>query len=210
MTTGAALLVVASMLTAVVAAGGTALGACASTPEPSGLGASADAYVSGAAPSSNFGTEARVTANAKGPLEAHVQFVVSGSGGATTATLSVHSLSSGTTRTQVYAAPSSWTESDLTAASAPARGALLGRLSTLVAGCYSTLEVPITGDGTYSFVLTTAATASRHMASRETSTPPQLLVVGAGGPPTDDGAADDDGASDDVPATQRRLWGTGP
>ncbi len=121
-------------------------------------------------------------ANARGPLHSHLQFVVRGSGGARTATLAVLSLSSGKTQTQVFEEASTWTESGLTHDNAPAPGSSLGRLSTLVAGCYSTLDVPIAGDGTCSFLLTTGATVARDMTSRETSTPPQLRVAVAAPP----------------------------
>ena len=153
-----------------------------STPTPGGISPVADTYVSGASPGSNYGTSTALVANATGPVYTHLQFVVSGSGGATSATLQVYSNSSGAIQTKVYAEPATWTETGLTYSSQPTRGALLGSLSTLVAGSYSTLTVPLTGDGTYAFVLTTAATADRKMASRETGTPPQLVVSST--PPT--------------------------
>ena len=58
-------------------------------------------------------------------------------------------------------------------------GRLLGTLSTLATNSYSTLTVPLTGDGTYAFVLTTTATSPRNMTSREMGTPPQLVLSSA-------------------------------
>src|SRR6478752_4328661 len=140
------------------------------------INAVADSYVSGASTGSNFGTSPTLIANATGPVYTHLMFTVTGSGGATSATLQVYSTSSGTVKTQVYAEPSTWTEAGITFANQPARGALLGSLSTLTANSYSTVTVPLTGDGTYAYVLTTGATAARNMTSRETTTPPQLVL----------------------------------
>src|SRR6478609_12163852 len=140
------------------------------------INATADSYVSGTSPGSNFGTSPTLIANATGPVYTHLMFTVTGSGGATSATLRVYSTSSGTVRTQVYAEPSTWTETGITFANQPAKGASLGSLSTLTANTYSTLSVPLTGDGTYAYVLTTGATAARNMTSRETTTPPQLIL----------------------------------
>lgn len=148
-------------------------------PDPAGINASADTYVTGAQPSGNYSTKTTLIANATGPVYTHLQFGVSGSNGATSATLQVYSTSSGAVQTQVYTEPSTWTETGLTYATQPTRGALLGNLTTLAAGNYSTLTVPLQGDGTYSFVLTTKATANRNLTSRETGTPPQLIVSGA-------------------------------
>src|SRR6478672_4009426 len=140
------------------------------------VNATADSYVSGTSPASNFGTSSALIANATGPVYTHLMFTVSGSGGATSATLQVYSTSSGTVKTQVYAEPSTWTEAGITYANQPAKGALVGALSTLTANTYSTVTVPLTGDGTYAYVLTTGATAARNMTSRETTTPPQLIL----------------------------------
>ena len=153
-----------------------------SAPDPGGINASADAYVSGASPGSNYGSSTTLVANATGPVYTHLQFQVSGSNGATSGTLQVYSTSSGTTLTKVYAEPATWTETGLTYSSQPTKGALLGTLSTLATNSYSTVTVPLTGDGTYAFVLTTTATSPRNMTSRETGTPPQLVLSSA--PPT--------------------------
>src|ERR1700712_3761830 len=147
-----------------------------SAPTPGGISPVADTYVSGASPGSNFGTSTVLAANATGPVYTHLLFRVSGSNGATRAPLQVYSTSSGATQNPVYAEPATWSDTGLTYSSQPTRGALLGKLSTLVASSYSTLTVPLTGDGTYAFVLTTTATAARNMTSRETGTPPQLVL----------------------------------
>src|ERR1700712_3991800 len=129
----------------------------ASAPTPGGINASEDTSVSGAtppvpgpaAPSKGPGTALTLVANATGPVYTHLKFVVVGSNGATSGTLQVYSTSSGATQTKVYAEPATWTETGLTYGSQPAKGTSLGGLSTLVSGTYSTLTVPLTGDGTY-------------------------------------------------------------
>ena len=146
--------------------------------------ASADSYVSGVARSANYGSLSTLIANATGPMYTHLKFSVAGSNGATSATLRVYSTSSGVVRTQVYAEPNSWTETGITYSNQPTRGTSVGALSTLTAGSYSTLRLPLAGDGTYSYVLTTTATAARNMTSRESATPPQLVVSGATTTPT--------------------------
>jgi len=145
---------------------GVAPASAGSTPSSAGINATADAYVSGASPSSNFGTMSTLIANASGPVFTHLQFSVTASDGMSSATLQVYSTVSGSTRTQVYSEPSTWTETGITYATQPTRGASLGSLSALTAGSYSTLTVPLHGDGTYSFVLATTATTARTMTSR--------------------------------------------
>src|ERR1700712_5949738 len=81
-----------------------------SAPTPGGVSPIADTYVSGASPGSNYGTSTLLAANATGPVFAHLQFQVSGSNGATSATFQVYSTSSGATQTKVYAEPATWTE----------------------------------------------------------------------------------------------------
>ena len=63
------------------------------------INAVADSYVSGASTGSNFGTSPTLIANATGPVYTHLMFTVTGSGGATSATLQVYSTSSGTVKT---------------------------------------------------------------------------------------------------------------
>jgi hypothetical protein len=168
----------------VVGGSGFASASGGSTPDPAGVNADADAYVSGASPSANNGTATTLVVNATGPVYTHLRFTLTGSNGATSATLQVYSTSSGTVRTAVFSEPSTWTETGITYANQPVKGTSLGSLSTLVAGSYSTLTVPLSGDGTYAYVLTTSATAARNMTSRETATPPQLIVAGGSTPTT--------------------------
>ena len=168
----------------VVGGSGFANASGGSTPDPAGFNADADAYVTAASASSNFGTAKTLVVNATGPVYTHLQFTITGSNGATSGTLQVYSTSSGSVKTAVASEPTGWTETGITYANQPAKGSSVGSLSTLVAGSYSTLTVPLHGDGTYAYVLSTGATSARNMASRETATPPQLIVAGATPPPT--------------------------
>ena len=154
-----------------VIAGGSASAATVTT------NATADSYVSGAAKTTNYGTSTALVVNATGPIYTHLMFVVSGSNGATSATLEVYSTSSGTVQTQVFAEPTTWTETGITYANQPTKGTSLGNLSTLAANAYSTRVVPIKGDGTYAFVLTTTASSARNMQSREALNPPKLIFT---------------------------------
>ena len=165
-----------------IIAGGSASAAPVTT------NATADSYVSGTASTMNYGTSTTLIANAKGPVYTHLKFVVSGSNGAKSATLEVYSTSSGTVQTQVFSEPATWTETAITYANQPAKGTALGGLSTLATNAYSTRMVPINGDGTYAFVLTTSSSSARNMQSREAANPPKLIftpvVAGSSTTPT--------------------------
>jgi hypothetical protein len=165
-----------------IIAGGSASAA------PITTNATADSYVSGAASSINYGTSTTLIANSKGPVYTHLKFVVSGSNGAKSATLEVYSTSSGTLPTQVFSEPATWTETAITYANQPVKGTSLGNLSTLAVNAYSIRSVPINGDGSYAFVLTTTASSPRNMQSREAPNPPKLIftpvVAGSSTAPT--------------------------
>src|SRR6195952_4456789 len=154
--------------------------------------ATADSYVSGAASTTNYGTSTALIANAKGPVYTHLKFVVTGSNGAKSATLEVYSTSSGTVQTQVFSEPATWTETTITYANQPAKGTSLGSLTTLTANAYSTRAVPINGDGSYAFVLSTSASSARNMQSREAPNAPKLIftpvVAGSSTTPTSAGS----------------------
>ncbi|HUR13676.1 MAG TPA: DNRLRE domain-containing protein [Mycobacteriales bacterium] len=73
---------------------------------------------------------------------------------------------------------SGWTETGLTAASAPAVGTSLDVATGLASGAWAELDVTagITGNGSVSLVLTTDSTTAASLSSREGTDPPQLLI----------------------------------
>ena len=88
----------------------------------------------------------------------YVHFDLSGTGGATHATLTIHARSNQGMGFDVRASGADWTESDIRWANAPAPGALLGSSGPVVANTAYTFDVPITGDGPVAFELETAGT----------------------------------------------------
>lgn len=73
---------------------------------------------------------------------------------------------------------SSWTETGITASSAPAVGSSLDVATGLALGAWAELDVTagITGNGSVSFVLTTDSTTAASFSSREGADRPQLLI----------------------------------
>jgi hypothetical protein len=75
-------------------------------------------------------------------------------------------------------ADTTWTEGAITYGTAPAIGAQLGTTGALTAGTWASVDVSakVTGNGTYSFALTTGTTSARLFDSREAANPPQLVL----------------------------------
>ena len=146
------------------------------------LTAAADAYVRSDQAATNFGSAVQLASNGSSTttMISYLRFDVTGlSGPATSATLSYYSQSTGVTKTAVHLVSGSWSESTLTYGSRPAYGATISTTGALTAGTRATADVSsvVTGNGSYSFALTTTATATRWADSREAANPPQLLVT---------------------------------
>ena len=152
------------------------------------INASADSYIQSDQPDSNFGTTTQLTVRAgsdKPTAIAYVKFVVSGLSGAPAGVqLRLYSYAQSATGVQVYTAASTWTETGLTWNTAPVPGAtLVANMSGLLVNAYATTDVSsvVTGNGTYTFVISTTSTLGKQLASREVAAdPPQLLINTAG------------------------------
>jgi hypothetical protein len=84
-------------------------------------------------------------------------------------------------------ADSSWTETGITYANAPAPGTTaLGSSGALTAGSFVAVDVTaaVPGNGTFSFLVNTGSTAARILDSREGANPPQLVLETNDAPPT--------------------------
>jgi len=142
--------------------------------------ASDDSYVRQDLPTTNYGTSTSVQADASPVTNGYLKFTVSGvSGSVSSATLRIFSRSTGTTAVKVSTvADTGWTEGGITYGNAPAIGAQLGTTGALTAGAWASVDVSakVTGNGTYSFALTTGTTAARLFDSRQAANPPQLVV----------------------------------
>src|SRR4051794_38408083 len=181
---------VASSTLIIVASGliaATTVSSVAAT--PSYLNAAADAYVSaGADADTNYGTASSLTVRApsadKPEAVAYVKFSVTGLSAAPSAVqLQLYSYAQSATGVQVYTAGSDWTESAVTWNTRPvAGGTMVANLAGLTLNAYATADVSsvITGNGTYTFAITTTSTLSKQLASREVAAdPPRLLITPA-------------------------------
>lgn len=141
---------------------------------------SADSYVRDDQPTANFGTATSIQARTTPNFNAYLKFTVSGLvGRVSKATLQLYSRSTGATVVKVSkVSDTTWSQSTLTYANAPAIGAVVGSTGALTAGAWTSVDVStaVTGNGTYSFALTAGATAARIFDSKEGQNPPQLVV----------------------------------
>lgn len=194
---GAALVVLVSTIVTIGAA--TSAAAAQLT-----VNASADSYVQSDQPDTNFGTATQLTVRAgsdKPTCVAYVKFVVSGlTAPPAGVQLRLYSFAQSATGVQVFTAASDWTETGLTWNTAPAPGAtMVANMSGLVIGGYATADVSsvVTGNGTYTFAISTTSTLGKQLASREVAAdPPQLMINTAGS--TSITAASGDGQSTPV------------
>ena len=109
-----------------------------------------------------------------------MKFVVSGvPSGPWKATLKLRNAKASQVGYQLRAVTnSSWTQSSLTYASAPAIGGTLGNSGPTTSGSWTSLDVSsaFAGNGTYSFALTGGNGSTIQVGSRESATPPQLVI----------------------------------
>jgi hypothetical protein len=141
----------------------------------------ADAYVDSANATTNYGAATQLQQRSPGTstIISFLTFQVSGlPGPPVSATLNLMSRSSGTTPTQVFAVPGSWTETSITWSAQPTIGSLIATTGALTQNAPETADVTsaITGDGIYSFALKNKATAIRYDDSKEGTTPPTLDI----------------------------------
>ncbi|MCW2567064.1 MAG: hypothetical protein JWN54_1161, partial [Mycobacterium sp.] len=177
---GAAVLAVLGAAVLVAAVGTNARGAVVTR-----VAAAADASVRSDQPATNFGTKTVLGAQAPSATTptttSYVRFMVAGLTEApATVVLRLYSYAASPSGVQVWTAANGWTETGLTWAGAPAVGdTMVGAIPNLGANAWSTLDVGrvVTGNGTYTFAITSTTTPNKQLASRETSTPPALDVT---------------------------------
>ena len=143
---------------------------------------SADAYVSQAKPTSNFGTATTLRTDASPKLErSYLRFDVTQlPGSVTKATLRVYANNrdrSGYTVRSV--ASTDWSEDGITYANAPQPGAVVASSAAVARGSWTSVDVTgfVHGDGVLSLALIASGSSAGVYASRETgTTSPQLIV----------------------------------
>ena len=139
----------------------------------------ADAYVSSAAPTSNFGQATTLRTDGV-PIETtYLRFAPTGVAAAGSVALRVYATSSTTTPFQVRGVASTgWDETTLTYATAPAFGPVVATSGEVTAGRWYTLDVSslVHGDGPVSLAITTGGSKATLVSSRESARPPQLVT----------------------------------
>lgn len=141
----------------------------------------ADSYVDGSKPTTNYGTNATLRADASPDVRSYLMFNVTGGAGTVTrATLRLYANSKHSTGYRIHSVvDTTWTEAGLTYNNAPAfNPAITATSGALVAGTWKDIDITplISGSGTYTIALTTTSTSSLSLGSRQSATPPQLTV----------------------------------
>jgi chitodextrinase len=141
---------------------------------------SADAYVNEASPTSNYGSSA-LRADASPIVRSYLRFDVQGlSGTVIRVTLRIFTSSSSSIGYEVRnVADNSWVESTVNYSNAPAFDGVTATSGPFAAAVWTGVDVTplITGNGTFSFALTTTTSTAFSLASRESgATAPQLII----------------------------------
>lgn len=150
--------------------------------------AEADAQVSEANPSTNYGnsTYLQVDGAADPEVESFIRFTVTGLlGTVQNAKVRVYDTTNASNNgPAIYATGISWTESALAWRSRPARtSAELDNKGSLSTNAWVEYDVTsqVQGNGTFSFVLAADSNDAATFSSRQGSQPPQLVIAAAGG-----------------------------
>jgi acid phosphatase type 7 len=174
----------ASPAASVAASPSAAASATAGTPGTVILVPVADSYVDASNPTTNYGTSTQIRVDGSPVVRSYLRFNVSGlTGPATSAVLRVYANSAQATGYTAYSvADTTWGETTITDANAPAFGGSLGTSGAITAGTWTSVDVTsaIAGNGLVSFGLSTTNATALSMSSRTGANPPQLVVTGPG------------------------------
>ena len=139
-----------------------------------------DTQVNEASPTTNYGSQTTLRIDGSPLVHSYLKFTVTGlTSSITRATLRVYANSSSSTGYEAHgSADTSWTEGTLTFANQPAFGGIAGSSGAFSAGAYVDVDVTslITGNGTFTLVMTGAGATAVSFASSESSNVPQLVV----------------------------------
>lgn len=143
-----------------------------------------DSYVDASSPDRNFGTRTSMRVDGTPQRVAYLKFDIQGVGSPASAALQINMQSNGDDINVYAVADNSWNEADLTFNTAPAPGALLGTVDGVSAGTSYLIDVSayITGDGIYSFAVTTTDNTALKIGTKEGSSAAQLHVPAPTGP----------------------------
>jgi len=147
--------------------------------EPLTLTPVADAYVRSDEPSRNFGTtsDLRVRSGSK-DVRTYLRFEVTGLDRPANAKLRLFVTDPSPSGGVVSGTSSSWSETGITFATAPAPGAVIATVGVTTSGTFVEIDLgAIDGDGTYSYVITGKSTDLQAYGSRSGANPPRLLIT---------------------------------
>jgi parallel beta-helix repeat protein len=141
----------------------------------------ADSYVNEGLPDRNYGNNVALRVDASPIVRSYLRFNVQGLGGAVTkATVRVYATTASTVGYDFRrVSNNSWGETTITYTNAPVVGQVLGSSGPFAGPTWKEFDVTvvITGNGTYSFALTTPHTTAINFASSEaTANGPQLII----------------------------------
>jgi PKD repeat protein len=142
----------------------------------------ADAYVKSSSASSNYGTSSELRVKASDTTyRSYLRFDVGSLAGPAviSARLRLFTTDSSPDGGALYPVASSWTESGITWATAPAiGGAPIAAGAAVTAGQWREIDVTswVRGTGTYAFALASSSSNTAYYSSRQGANPPQLVV----------------------------------
>ena len=143
----------------------------------------ADSYVDSANPTVTHGTATTLRTDASPVVNSYLRFTVSGVGGqpVSQARLLIYANSASSQGLVAKSvASNTWAEGTIDYDNAPAMGSTLATSPAVVSGTWVTLDVTafVTGDGTFSFGVSTPGSTAISLASRESgANAPQLVVT---------------------------------
>ncbi len=142
----------------------------------------ADTYVSQSSPDSNYGSASTLRLDASPDIHAYLRFVVSGLAGMSIARarLLLYANEDSSQGIQVQSvAEDTWAERMVTYSNAPTLGGVLANSDPFTAGSWVTIDLTpyITGEGSYSFGITTLSSSALTFPARESGTNSAQLVI---------------------------------
>jgi hypothetical protein len=146
----------------------------------------ADSYVSAGNPGTNYGTAATFRVDDSPIVNSYLRFRVSGLAGqpVNQAHLLIHANSASSNGFVARSVQdNTWVETTINYSNAPAMGSTLAASPAIVSGSWVTLDVTafVTGEGTYSFGVSTPGSTAISLSSRESGADaPQLIVSTVG------------------------------
>jgi hypothetical protein len=145
----------------------------------------ADSYVDASAATTNYGTSTQLRIDASPVVRSYLRFDLTGlTGTVTSATLRIWANSAQSTGYDAYSvADTTWGETTITNANAPAFGVKVGSSGALIASSWSSVNVTsaVATGGLISFGISTTNSTAASLSSRTGANPPQLVVTTSSG-----------------------------